>query len=780
MTSTPASRPLRLWNTVTGQWDLVGDPRLTTHLNDPNGHPLYLTEAEANALYLPADYEPPPVPPEYVDETELATALAAYQPTSERGQADGYAPLDAGGKLPSAHLPPLAITETFVVSGEAAMLALPAQVGDVCVRTDTGASLILAAAPASTLANWVALGGAGGGVTSVDGQTGAVDLSASYVNTTGDDTMAGSLTAANYVTPGFLRLGPGGDTTLERLTTGLLQVNGKMLLDTTEGDGRYVTRALADAKGDLFAASGPDAVGRLPLGTDGQVLTADGTQTLGVKWADAAGGAGSYLPLAGGTLTGDLVVSEATPTVSLKLTADTQPRSRLSDTALAFGPGGVASLDTHIIRDASQSLLINGSLAPNSDVAFNLGRSNRRWLTTHTQVLSTSNPPFATATAGSVRLSNNTAVAWRNAANSADLSLSVDGSDRFAFTGDVLVSEATPTVSLKQASDTQPRSQLSDTALAFGPGGTTAPDVTLQRTGAGALRLDTHLGVGVAPAAWGPNQRALQLGQAAAVAGATDSPTTFFKANSYYDGSANRAVVAGPAATMDFGGAAGVYTVNTAPSVAAGASQAFTTRLYLANNGGLTVSPDAGVPAVVFGNGTLGVGNGTAPRVSSTGGQHLELYGNSGYVTPNGDGGNNLGNPSVRWGTVYASVGTINTSSREAKEAISPLDPAAAMQAVRGTVPVTFDYKPPERDAAWYELPDDPDQAEQVLLQRLTAAPLEAGARHQAGFVLGSSEYPTDPLFETGEGQSNAANSVGILLAAVQSIDQRLTALEGA
>ena len=40
-----------------------------------------------------------------------------------------------------------------------------------------------------------------------------------------------------------------------------------------------------DAKGDLLVASNPDEVGRLGVGANDTVLTADSSQTLGVKWA---------------------------------------------------------------------------------------------------------------------------------------------------------------------------------------------------------------------------------------------------------------------------------------------------------------------------------------------------------------------------------------------------------------------------------------------------------------------------------------------------------------
>jgi hypothetical protein len=46
-----------------------------------------------------------------------------------------------------------------------------------------------------------------------------------------------------------------------------------------------ISKTIVDAKGDLIAATGADAVARVALGSNGQVLTADSTQSAGVKWA---------------------------------------------------------------------------------------------------------------------------------------------------------------------------------------------------------------------------------------------------------------------------------------------------------------------------------------------------------------------------------------------------------------------------------------------------------------------------------------------------------------
>lgn len=64
------------------------------------------------------------------------------------------ATVDESGKIPVEQIPAVAITDTFPVSSESAMLALTAQRGDVAIRSDVSKTFMLMAEPASTLANW--------------------------------------------------------------------------------------------------------------------------------------------------------------------------------------------------------------------------------------------------------------------------------------------------------------------------------------------------------------------------------------------------------------------------------------------------------------------------------------------------------------------------------------------------------------------------------------------------------------------------------------------------
>ena len=56
--------------------------------------------------------------------------------------------LDSNGKLADSVVPKIAMTNTFVVASQTAMLALTsAQEGDVAIRTDLSKSFILKASP---------------------------------------------------------------------------------------------------------------------------------------------------------------------------------------------------------------------------------------------------------------------------------------------------------------------------------------------------------------------------------------------------------------------------------------------------------------------------------------------------------------------------------------------------------------------------------------------------------------------------------------------------------
>jgi hypothetical protein len=104
--------------------------------------------------------------------------------TGQKGIANGIASLDGTGKIPTSELPATAIATVYVVSTQAAMLALPSDIGEIAVRTDVSKSFILTATPASTLGNWQELLTPTDAVQSVDGSTGAVSLSGIYINRT--------------------------------------------------------------------------------------------------------------------------------------------------------------------------------------------------------------------------------------------------------------------------------------------------------------------------------------------------------------------------------------------------------------------------------------------------------------------------------------------------------------------------------------------------------------------------------------------------------------------
>ena len=112
----------------------------------------------------------------YWTQARFNTALAAVS-----GAASGVCPLDSGSLIPAAYLPSITVHNTFVVSSQAAMLALSAHQGDVAIRTDLNESFILTNNVPSVLGNWSQLLTPTSAVTSVNSLSGAVTLTTTNI-----------------------------------------------------------------------------------------------------------------------------------------------------------------------------------------------------------------------------------------------------------------------------------------------------------------------------------------------------------------------------------------------------------------------------------------------------------------------------------------------------------------------------------------------------------------------------------------------------------------------
>ena len=148
------------------------------------------------------------------------------------GIASGNIPiLGTGGKLDSTVLPAIAITNTFVVSSQASMLALIAETGDVCVRTDLSKSFILETNDPTVLANWQELLTPTDVVTSVAGKTGAVTLTKSDVNLSNVDNVkqASKTEFDTHATDTTRHITSTERTTWNTVTNKVDKVSGKQL-----------------------------------------------------------------------------------------------------------------------------------------------------------------------------------------------------------------------------------------------------------------------------------------------------------------------------------------------------------------------------------------------------------------------------------------------------------------------------------------------------------------------------------------------------------------------
>jgi hypothetical protein len=100
-------------------------------------------------------------------------------------------------------------------------------------------------------------------------------------------------------------------------------------------------------KGDLIAEDGTPTAVRLPVGSNGQVLTADSTQTAGVAWETAPGFANPM------TTQGDMIYENATPAPA-RLPIGVSPKEFMVST-------GTLPYWAEILTDSNGNVLTDGN-----------------------------------------------------------------------------------------------------------------------------------------------------------------------------------------------------------------------------------------------------------------------------------------------------------------------------------------------------------------------------------------------------------------------------------
>jgi hypothetical protein len=131
-----------------------------------------------------------------------------------------------------------------------------------------------------------------------------------------------------------------------------------------------IPNAIVTAKGDIIAASASAVPDNLAIGTNGQVLTADSTETLGMKWSTAATG--------DVTLTGTQTLTNKTLTSPVlndpKLNLSINANTATTYTFVLTDNGKLVTSD-----NASAQTL---SIPTNASVAFPIGTQiNVAWIT---------------------------------------------------------------------------------------------------------------------------------------------------------------------------------------------------------------------------------------------------------------------------------------------------------------------------------------------------------------------------------------------------------------